>query len=153
MNDRLGDIASWAQDDDSNNGDVEMASPQSKPTHMDHFFREVEDIKADIEAVKTATKSIGEINEAALQATTTDEENTLSQRLRPVIDLTNKRAKKTKDMLGLLKEENKKLKAEKTAKPADLRYVPHDTALIFCLYSCKGKPHILVEFERTCVIH
>ena len=122
MNDRLGDIASWAQDDDSN-GDVEMADKQSKPSHMDHFFREVEEIKEDIEAVKKATKSIGEINEAALQATTTDEETSLSQRLRPVIDQTNKRAKRTKNMLGLLKEENKKLKTEGEAKPSDLRYV------------------------------
>ena len=45
MNDRLGDIASWAQDDDESQGDVEMQGQSSKPSHMDHFFREVEDIK------------------------------------------------------------------------------------------------------------
>lgn len=71
--------------------------------------------------MKKATKAIGDINEAALQATTTEEENSLSERLRPVIDKTNKKAKQTKTMLGLLKEENKKLKSEGNAKPSDLR--------------------------------
>lgn len=121
MNDRLADLGNrdWADDDDEEN-DVEMAT---KPTHMDHFFREVEGIKKDIENVKKATKSIGEINEAALQATTSDEEAELSNRLRPLVDKTNKSAKRTKNMLGLLKEENEKLKAEGTAKGSDLRYV------------------------------
>jgi hypothetical protein len=64
---------------------------------------------------------IGDINESALQATTTDEENELSNRLRPLVDQTNKRAKRTKTLLGLLKEESKKLKEQNTAKASDLR--------------------------------
>ena len=130
MNDRLGDLggggANWADDDDdeANGGDVEMGSATpSQPKHMEHFFREVESIKADIEQVKKSTKTIGEINEAAVHATTTDEENDLSNRLRPVIDQTNKRAKRTKTLLGLLKEESKKLKDDGTGKASDLRYV------------------------------
>lgn len=129
MNDRLGDLgsaANWADSDDDldpakEGGDVEMGGVNKQPKHMEHFFREVDAIKDDIEQVKKATKAIGDINEAALQATTTEEENDLSNRLRPVVDQTNKRAKRTKTLLGLLKEENKKLKDEGTAKTSDLR--------------------------------
>jgi Syntaxin len=126
MNDRLGDLPGWANesddgDDNNRHGDVEMADKQ--PKHMEHFFREVETIKEDIEAVKRGTLKIASINEQALQATTTEEENELSNRLRPLVDDTNKRAKRTKNMLGLLKEENKKLKDEGKAKGSDLRCV------------------------------
>ena len=148
MNNRLaelGSAASWADSDDEmemgggaaaagGGGDVEMGKVNrqpSQPSHMEHFFREVESIKEDIECVKKATKSIGDINEAALQATTTEEENNLSNRLRPLVDQTNKRAKRTKTLLGLLKEENQKLKDEGKAKGSDLRSVRW--RLGFCL--------------------
>lgn len=133
MNDRLGDLPAWAMEDDTfeneapmdggnkKGGDIEMAEPPKQPAHMEHFFREVESIKDDIEAVKRATKAIGDINEAALQATTTEEENELSRKLRPVVDETNKRAKRTKTLLGLLKEETKKLQDENKIKQSDLR--------------------------------
>jgi hypothetical protein len=134
MNDRLGDLPAWADDDEpeafggggGGGGDVEMGKTggggeSSQPKHMEHFFREVETIKDDIEAVKKATRSIGDINESALQATTTEEENELSKRLRPLVDQTNKRAKRTKTMLGLLKEETKKLQTENEIKQSDLR--------------------------------
>ena len=124
MNDRLGDMPAWADDseDDMGGGDVEMGELQSsQPKHMEHFFREVESIKNDIEAVKKATKSIGDINDRALQATTTEEENELSRKLRPLVDQTNKQAKRTKTLLGLLKEETKKLKDENQIKQSDLR--------------------------------
>ena len=144
MNDRLGDLPSWALQEaqaepenqpppqqasskgrkkkhqlDDDMGDVEMGKQQ--PKHMEHFFREVETIKEDIEAVKKATKSIGDINEAAIQATTTEEENVLSKRLRPLVDQTNKRAKRTKNLLGLLKEETKKLESAGDIQQSDLR--------------------------------
>ena len=133
MNDRLGDLPAWAMDDDDENeaptasngkgGDIEMGDTggAKQPDHMVHFFREVESIKDDIEAVRTASKTIGDINEAALQATTTEQENELSRRLRPVVDETNKRAKRTKTLLGLLKEENKKLQDSGKVKQSDLR--------------------------------
>jgi predicted transcriptional regulator len=135
MNDRLAELGSpnnWANDSDDDlplpekagGGDIEMgdtnkSSQQAK--HMEHFFREVETIKADIERVTKATRAIGEINEAALQATTTEQENELSARLKPLINETNQKAKRTKTLLGLLKEETQKLKAEGTAKGSDLR--------------------------------
>lgn len=128
MNDRLGDLPTWADDEPQEvggggGGDVEMGKTGGdvQRKHMEHFFREVETIKDDIEAVKKATRSIGDINEGALQATTTEEENELSKRLRPLVDQTNKRAKRTKTMLGLLKEETKKLQDENEIKQSDLR--------------------------------
>jgi t-SNARE complex subunit (syntaxin) len=133
MNDRLGDIPAWAlEDDEAENeapsdgkregaGDLEMGETSKQPKHMEHFFREVETIKQDIEAVQKASKQISEFNESALQATTTEDENAISRKLRPLVDETNKRAKRTKTLLGLLKEENKKLLDEGKAKPTDLR--------------------------------
>lgn len=129
MNDRLGDLgsdANWADSDDGmapggGGGDVEMGATDKQPKHMLEFFKHVESIKDDIEKVKKATKAIGEINEAALHATTTDEENELSNRLRPLVDETNKKAKQTKTVLGWLKDENKKLKDDGTGKVSDLR--------------------------------
>jgi hypothetical protein len=134
MNDRLGDIPGWAlEDDDDENeapadgkkeggGDIEMGDTNKQPKHMEHFFREVETIKQDIEAVQKASKQISEFNEAALQATTTEDENAISRKLRPLVDETNKRAKRTKTLLGLLKEDQGKVK------PTDLRYVTLDSS-------------------------
>ena len=127
MNNRLGDIPAWAMedsddDDDPNSeggGDVEMQ--QQKPQYMEDFFREVDSIKADIDAVAQATKDIAKINEQSMRATTTSEENKLSKKLKPLIDTTNKRARRTKTLLGLLKEETEKLKAERRLSPSDQR--------------------------------
>lgn len=129
MNDRLGDLGAFAGDDDEDDefeneadGDVEMqnTAPQ-QATHMIHFFNEVESIKDDIEYVKKATKKISDINEEALQATTTEKENELSNKLRPLIDSTNNRAKRTKNLLGLLKEETAKHEKEGTLNTSDKR--------------------------------
>jgi Syntaxin len=121
-----GDTDDYGDDDkdDGHRGDVEMAIAQ--PKHMEHFFREVESIKDDIEQVERATRMVSEINESAIHATTTEEENDLSNRLRSVIDQTNKCAKRTKTLLGLLKEETKKLKEDGTGKASDLRYVQNE---------------------------
>lgn len=134
MNDRLGDLPAWAGESDDEEdfqfhsgnrveGDVEMGNTNKQPKHMEHFFREVESIKVDIDAVKNATRSINDINDRALQATTTEEENELSRKLRPLVDQTNKRAQRTKNLLGLLKEETKKLQDQNEIKQSDLRYV------------------------------
>lgn len=129
MNDRLGDLGAFAGDDDEDEdqfeneagGDVEMAKQPQTPSYMDHFFNEVDSIKEDIEHVKKATKKIGDINEEALQATTTEKENELSNKLRPLVDATNNRAKRTKNLLSLLKEETTKLETEGKINSSDLR--------------------------------
>lgn len=140
MNDRMGDIPAWAleADDDEDEelpgkpqqaqggGDIEMgqvSKEEKQPSYMTHFFTEVENIKSDIQAVKDATAKITRLSEEAIHATTTEKENSLSQKLKPIVDTTNKRAKRTKNLLGLLKEETKKLKEEGTLKASDERYV------------------------------
>lgn len=135
MNDRLGDLGggdnpAWAADDAESvqqpaSGDdfideSEAAGP-AQPKHMETFFRDVESIKADIESVSKATKRIGEINEEAVLATTDAKEAQLSNELRPLVDDTNKRAKRTKNLLALLKEDNEKLKKEDDTKQSDMR--------------------------------
>jgi len=122
-------------DNDSEDGekgnDLEWGDPlpsndQQQPTNgqpkfMESFFKDVDGIKADIDAIRNATKRVGEINEEAILATSTAKEEELSNQLKPLIDQTNKRAKRTKNLLALLKEENQKLKDEKTVKASDMR--------------------------------
>lgn len=136
MNNRLGDLPAWAvedsddSDDDvpkqsKNGGDIEMQN-QEKDEHkqyMENFFREVDSIKADIDAVAQASKDIAKINEQSMRATTTSEEQKLSKKLKPLIENTNKRAKRTKTLLGLLKEETDQLKAQGKLNASDIRYV------------------------------
>lgn len=131
MNNLLGDIPQWAIDaaDDSSQdevvGDVEQGKTKKKKlTMMNHFFNEVDGIKADIEAVAEASKEIGRINEQAMLARTTKEEDKLSKKLKSVINTINKRAKQTKTMLGLLKEETGKLEKAKNTNSSDIRWVP-----------------------------
>lgn len=157
MNDRLGDLGggtpSWAAEDEGGvnsgggggweneggkggRGDEETGGASSgQPEHMEKFFRHVDLVKEDIDAVKNATKQIGEINEEAVLATSTSKESELSGILRPIVDKTNKRAKRTKNLLALLKEENQKLKKEKGTKASDMRYV-HSVIISFQFGGC-----------------
>ena len=56
-----------------------------------------------------------------MRATTTAEEQKLSKKLKPLIESTNKRARQTKTLLVLLKEETDKLKKGKKINPSDTR--------------------------------
>lgn len=143
MNNRLGDIPKWAledsdDDDDAANGDddhnipknnesggdieMQQQQPNSKTTdYMEDFFRHVDSIKADIDAVTKASKDIAKISEQSMRATTTAEENKLSKKLKPLIDSTNKRAKGCKNLLGLLKEDTTSLKGQGKLNVSDIR--------------------------------
>lgn len=89
--------------------------------YMNNFFKDVDEIKADIDSIRDATHRVEEINEKAVLATTTDEENQLSTQLRPLVDQTNKKAKRAKNMLALLKEDNARLKGKDEIKASDMR--------------------------------
>ena len=104
-------------------GEAHTSDPagEQQPKYMESFFKDVDAIKADVDAIRDATKRVGEINEEAIKATTTAKEEELSRLLKPLIDQTNKRAKRTKNLLALLKEENQKLKQEKEVKASDMR--------------------------------
>lgn len=140
MNDRMADVPMWAIESDdeeeaeaaapppdkkSGGGDIEMGKveAQEQPSYMTHFFNEIDAVKADIEFIKRATAKITKLSEEAIHATTTEKEQALSKKLKPIVTETNKRAKRTKNLIGLLKEETKNLKTEGTLKPSDERYV------------------------------
>lgn len=147
----MGDIPAWAlEDSDSDNGgegtpdwakdngkkkgggDIEMGKQGDQNKYMTTFFKEVDDINVDIKAVSKASKDIAVINEHSMRATTTSEEKALSEKLGPLISSTNKRAKRTKKLLGLLKEETEKLKEEKKLNASDVRYVTNSAQRDWC---------------------
>jgi ABC-type proline/glycine betaine transport system ATPase subunit len=124
MNNLMDTIPKWAQEDSSSDGggdDIETPSKQPTTDYMEDFFRHVDSIKADIDAVAKATNDIAKISEQSMRATTTEDENKLSKKLKPLIDSTNQRAKKSKNMLGLLKEDTVSLKTAGKLNASDIR--------------------------------
>ena len=115
------DMPEWGRDssDQAKNGDVAAATTQ--PEHMKQFFNDVEAIKADISAVTEATEQIIALRDKVVLATSETSEQTISLTIRKLVGDTNVRAKKCKNLLGLLKEENGTLKKKGEAKPSDLR--------------------------------
>jgi t-SNARE complex subunit (syntaxin) len=118
----------WAMDDDdaaaadsSNNNTTDGGGGGGQPEHMKQFFNDVEAIKSDISAVTSATEQITSLKDKAIHATAETEELQISETIKTLVTNTNARAKKCKNLLGLLKEENSNLKKEQKAKPTDLR--------------------------------
>ena len=112
----------WGKDPgDSNAAASNSEEAPSQPEHMKQFFDDVEAIKSDIAAVTDATEQITSLKDRAVLATSETEEAKISDTIRTLVEGTNGRAKKCKNLLGLLKEENSNLKKEGKAKPTDLR--------------------------------
>lgn len=112
------DADPWGGDETDQKNHV--GETQSKK-YMENFFKDVENIKEDIESIRVATRMVDEINEKAVLATTSEEESELSAQLRPLVDMTNKKAKRAKNMIALLKEDNTKLKDKDEVKASDMR--------------------------------
>jgi t-SNARE complex subunit (syntaxin) len=110
----------WGKDPDQGNNSSNAEAP-SQPEHMKQFFNDVEAIKSDISAVTDATENIVALKDKAVLATSETAESQISDSIRKLVEGTNGRAKKCKNLLGLLKEENANLKEEGKATPADLR--------------------------------
>mmetsp|Transcript_261 Transcript_261/g.432 ORF Transcript_261/g.432 Transcript_261/m.432 type:complete len:364 (-) Transcript_261:178-1269(-) len=123
----------WAMDDDdddnnatdnnnnNNNNATTNNNDGGQPAHMKQFYQDVENIKSDISAVTSATEQITTLKDKAVLATSETEESQISDTIKTLVTNTNGRAKKCKNMLGLLKEENSNLKKEQAVKPTDLR--------------------------------
>lgn len=123
----------WAMDDDTDTAGAAGGGSSNdtggggggQPEHMKQFFQEVEDIKLDISAVTSATEQIISLKDRAVLATSETEETQISETIKALVTTTNGRAKKCKNLLGLLKEENSNMKKEtdesKKIKQADLR--------------------------------
>jgi len=122
-----------SSDEEPDTPDVEKGQPkaskqqqkdQQRPQidYMGHFYREMDAIKENIDQVGVATRAIRELQELALSATTAQQEEDLSRKLQPILEMTNQRAKRTKTLLGLLKEETDRLRDEEnTLNASDLR--------------------------------
>jgi t-SNARE complex subunit (syntaxin) len=110
----------WGKDPDQGNKSSSGEAP-SQPEHMKQFFVDVEAIKSDISAVTDATEKIVALKDKAVLATSETAESQISDSIRTLVEGTNGRAKKCKNLLGLLKEENANLKNDGKAKAADLR--------------------------------
>uniref|UniRef100_A0A7S2K4X5 t-SNARE coiled-coil homology domain-containing protein n=1 Tax=Leptocylindrus danicus TaxID=163516 RepID=A0A7S2K4X5_9STRA len=127
MNDRLADLTYGGANtsmDDVTVDQMEAGTTTDNgagANYMEQFFKDVETIKADIQAVRDATKVIGQINEEAVLAISTDKERDLSNRLRPLVDSTNKKAKHAKALLELIKKQNEQEKGKGNIKNSDMR--------------------------------
>jgi len=149
MNSRLGDIGiddnspAWARESSDNDFETmeegedvdEMKAINSiedesvnggedfkkADLQMEKFFSEVDIIKGEVEAIKSASRRISEINEEAVLATASEKENELSRELKELITETNKKAKSTKTVLGYLKEDNTKMKEDKSVSENNMR--------------------------------
>jgi len=75
-------------------------------TVMDEFYRYIDSMKADIEEIERVAKRLGEINEESFLTVSEMREKDLATEARQLVNSTNIRAKKTKDLLFQLKSEN-----------------------------------------------
>ena len=100
-----------------NEGVVEMAVTSS----MQSFYNHVAGLYENLEAIKNASTTLGQLCEEAMQATTTKQEQKVSQKTREIIDETNQNALQTKTMLESLQKETKEFKVARKIKQSDLR--------------------------------
>lgn len=125
-------VGSWANDPDDfdfqpspkENSQQNVKAAQQKQ-HMDSFFQDVDTIKANIQQIEQATRRIGDMQDESMLTVSEQREQQLSDEVRPMIEDTNRKAKKTKTLLTVLKEENKTFAeggdSDITLKDSDLR--------------------------------
>jgi len=89
---------------------------------MDQFYKDVDSIKSDIDDVKDATRHILELHEKVFSSTVDQRDREYSLEMRGTVDATNKTAKRTKNLLALLKEENATYRKDKKLGASDMRY-------------------------------
>jgi hypothetical protein len=80
---------------------------------MQEFFKDVEIVKQNIVVIKNATKTIGDINQQVLLATTSEREAELTSNLAPILAETNKKAAFAKAILQKLRDETEKQKVSR----------------------------------------
>jgi hypothetical protein len=141
-------------------GNVAKAEPKNDPQQllMDQFYKDVENIKTDIDKLKNATKRILDLMEKILASTSEVTDRTLNNEMRQTVDDTNKVAKNTKNLLALLKEENTKYKKDKKIEASNMRFVYEYfsmgiTGLLEILFIHWVGSFPFAEYEKTCVRH
>mmetsp|Transcript_17807 Transcript_17807/g.26989 ORF Transcript_17807/g.26989 Transcript_17807/m.26989 type:complete len:303 (+) Transcript_17807:37-945(+) len=125
MNNRLGELPVF-DDEPSDDKEDDIEEGKNKPVEKQDldkeiFFAAVDQIKKQISHVRKATSKVIKVSEKAKKATTTEQEQKLSKDLRRVIDESNKQAKRAKNLLGELKDENNLLKTQGKVSESDMR--------------------------------
>ncbi|KAI2488651.1 Syntaxin [Fragilaria crotonensis] len=130
MNNRLGELPSWANepdDDDEDDddlkqpeADIERVGPRPNKKSTRQFFHGRGNQGQDCSHYRGYCGR-GTDQRTGAKATTTEKEQELSRRLRKTIDTTNKQAKAAKNLIGELKAENEQLKKQGELKASDLR--------------------------------
>lgn len=93
--------------------DDKNAGPTEHTAFLNTFFDNVEEVKANIQEIKNATRKIAEINQNVLQATTNEREQDYSNELEPLIKATNQKAAFAKRLLQGIKDETDGVKDAK----------------------------------------
>jgi t-SNARE complex subunit (syntaxin) len=88
---------------------------------MQEFLGNVEIVKANIHAIREATKKIADINQRVILATTNEKEQDESNDLSPIITATNKKASLAKKLLQALRDETEDLKKRPSTKQSEIR--------------------------------
>ena len=88
---------------------------------MQEFFRIVEIVKKNISAIRDCTKTITEINQELVLATTEEKEELSSQGLQQLIQTGNKNAKTAQGLLKDLNKEVKEAEERNSISQSDLR--------------------------------
>lgn len=102
-------------------GDLEMNNTSAQS--MQAFYRQVALVRGHMQAVKDASESLVRLHEKAMQATTSEQETKIPQKIRALVDETNKRAMTAKTTLEVLRHETQTLQNDPaiTASQSDLR--------------------------------
>lgn len=129
MNDRLAELRRGAASpdqvaleiDDNSGRPGETNVNQKDAKYMQDFFSSVEIVKQNILAIRQASKRVSELNQEAVLATTSEQEQAFSSELTPIVNDTNKKAALCKQLLQRLREETDGLKNAQGAKKSELQ--------------------------------
>jgi len=100
--------------------EVGNGSPPAKEGFMKAFFKDVEQVKEDIQAIKDAIRKMESIQSESLVAQNAQEAE-LSTALQHVIHETNPRAARAKAVLQTMREDTNKLASAKGGAPSEYR--------------------------------
>ncbi len=92
----------WGKDPNHGNNSSNAEAP-SQPKHMKQFFNDIKAIKSDISAITDAMEPIVVLKDKVVLATSESAESQISNSIQKLVKGTNGRAKKCKNLLGLLK--------------------------------------------------
>ncbi|DBA05239.1 TPA: hypothetical protein N0F65_007401 [Lagenidium giganteum] len=101
--------------------DINCRNGVTRPKFMEQFFRDVEEMQADLSGISMGSQKITELNQKAVIATSTTEEAAISNELTLVIDSTNKQAAHAKGMLEMIKKESAEKKKDKATALSEIR--------------------------------